>query len=58
MAAPPGTGVSRLARALPGGEQYIGIASGYGGAAPVWVGEMAALTKTVTPGGSFWGTRA
>ncbi len=37
-----------------GGEQFIGIASGYGGAVPLWGGDMAALTKTVTQGGSFW----
>jgi alcohol dehydrogenase (cytochrome c) len=36
------------------GEQYIGIASGYGGAVPLWGGDMADLTKTVTQGGSFW----
>ncbi len=36
------------------GEQYIGIASGYGGAVPLWGGDMADLTKTVTQGGSYW----
>lgn len=36
------------------GEQYIGIASGYGGAVPLWGGDMAELTKTVTQGGSYW----
>ena len=35
-------------------EQYIGIASGYGGAVPLWGGEMAKLTRTVSQGGSFW----
>lgn len=36
------------------GKQYIGIASGYGGAVPLWGGDMAELTTTVTQGGSFW----
>jgi alcohol dehydrogenase (cytochrome c) len=36
------------------GKQYIGIASGYGGAVPLWGGDMAKLTRTVTQGGSFW----
>ena len=36
------------------GEQYIGLASGYGGAVPLWGGDMAELTKTVSQGGSFW----
>ena len=36
------------------GRQYIGITSGYGGAVPLWGGDMADLTKTVSQGGSFW----
>ncbi|MFN3985222.1 MAG: methanol/ethanol family PQQ-dependent dehydrogenase [Rhodocyclaceae bacterium] len=36
------------------GEQYIGISSGYGGAVPLWGGDMAELTRQVTQGGSFW----
>lgn len=36
------------------GEQYIGFASGYGGAVPLWGGDMAELTKPVSQGGSFW----
>lgn len=36
------------------GEQYIGISSGYGGAVPLWGGDMAELTKLVSQGGSFW----
>lgn len=36
------------------GEQYIGIASGYGGAVPLWGGDMAKLTRDVSQGGSFW----
>jgi alcohol dehydrogenase (cytochrome c) len=36
------------------GEQYISMQSGYGGAVPLWGGELAALTKDVTQGGSVW----
>ncbi len=36
------------------GEQYVGLSSGYGGAVPLWGGDMADLTKQVTQGGSFW----
>ncbi len=36
------------------GEQYIGVTSGYGGAVPLWGGDMADLTKPVPQGGSFW----
>jgi alcohol dehydrogenase (cytochrome c) len=36
------------------GKQYVGIASGYGGAVPLWGGDMASLTKSVSQGGSFW----
>jgi PQQ-dependent dehydrogenase (methanol/ethanol family) len=36
------------------GRQYIGIASGYGGAVPLWGGDMADQTKVVSQGGSFW----
>lgn len=36
------------------GEQYIGVASGYGGAVPLWGGDMAELTKPVAQGGSYW----
>lgn len=36
------------------GRQYVGVASGYGGAVPLWGGDMATLTKTVSQGGSFW----
>ncbi len=36
------------------GKQYLGIASGYGGAVPLWGGDMASLTKLVSQGGSFW----
>ncbi|MEY4763808.1 MAG: Quinoprotein ethanol dehydrogenase precursor [Pseudomonadota bacterium] len=36
------------------GEQYVGIQSGYGGAVPLWGGDMAELTKQVSQGGSMW----
>lgn len=36
------------------GEQYIGVTAGYGGAVPLWGGDMADLTKPVSQGGSFW----
>jgi len=36
------------------GRQYIGLASGYGGAVPLWGGDMADQTKQVSQGGSFW----
>ncbi|STQ75241.1 Quinoprotein ethanol dehydrogenase precursor [Grimontia hollisae] len=36
------------------GVQYIGLASGYGGAVPLWGGDMADLTKPVPQGGAFW----
>lgn len=36
------------------GEQYIGLSSGFGGAVPLWGGDMAELTRQVTQGGSFW----
>ena len=32
----------------------MGIASGYGGAVPLWGGDMAQLTTEVSQGGSFW----
>lgn len=36
------------------GKQYLGIASGYGGAVPLWGGDMATLTTQVSQGGSYW----
>ncbi len=36
------------------GKQYIGMGSGYGGAVPLWGGDIAELTKPVSQGGSFW----
>ena len=36
------------------GEQYVGIQSGYGGAVPLWGGDLAELTKQVSQGGAMW----
>ncbi|MBG7333069.1 quinoprotein ethanol dehydrogenase [Pseudomonas aeruginosa] len=36
------------------GEQYLGVTVGYGGAVPLWGGDMADLTRRVAQGGSFW----
>lgn len=36
------------------GVQYVGISSGYGGAVPLWGGDLADLTTQVSQGGSFW----
>ncbi|WP_148711481.1 PQQ-binding-like beta-propeller repeat protein [Pseudomonas aeruginosa] len=36
------------------GEQYLGVTVGYGGAVPLWGGDMADLTRPVAQGGSFW----
>ena len=36
------------------GEQYIGVASGWGGAVALWGREIARMIKNVNQGGSFW----
>ncbi|HYN38763.1 MAG TPA: PQQ-dependent methanol/ethanol family dehydrogenase [Rhodospirillales bacterium] len=36
------------------GEQYIGVVSGWGGAVPLWGGEVAKFVKDLNQGGSFW----
>jgi alcohol dehydrogenase (cytochrome c) len=36
------------------GEQYIGVTSGWGGAVPLWGGEVAKFVKHLNQGGSFW----
>lgn len=36
------------------GEQYIGVTSGWGGAVPLWGGEVARYVKELNQGGSFW----
>jgi alcohol dehydrogenase (cytochrome c) len=36
------------------GEQYIAVASGWGGAVPLWGGDVAKRIKTLNQGGSLW----
>jgi len=36
------------------GEQYIATVSGWGGAVPLWGGEVAKTVKNLTQGGSLW----
>lgn len=36
------------------GEQYIGVASGWGGGVPIWGGDVASLIKDINGGGSYW----
>ena len=36
------------------GEQWIGVAAGWGGAVPLWGGEVAKSTAGINQGGSFW----
>lgn len=36
------------------GEQWIGVAAGWGGAVPLWGGEVAKSTANINQGGSFW----
>ena len=36
------------------GEQYIGVTAGWGGAVPLWGGEVAKTVKYLNQGGSFW----
>lgn len=36
------------------GEQYIGVTSGWGGAVPLWGGEVAKFVNYLNQGGSFW----
>ena len=37
-----------------GGEQYIAVASGWGGAVPLWGGDVAKAVKYLNQGGSLW----
>jgi len=37
-----------------GGEQYIGVASGWGGAVPLWGGDVAKKVNYLEQGGSMW----
>jgi alcohol dehydrogenase (cytochrome c) len=36
------------------GEQYLGVVSGWGGAVPLWGGEVAKYVKDLNQGGTFW----
>jgi len=36
------------------GEQYVSVVSGWGGAVPLWGGEVAKTVKHLTQGGSLW----
>ena len=37
-----------------GGEQYVAVVSGWGGAVPLWGGEVAKKVNTLEQGGSVW----
>jgi alcohol dehydrogenase (cytochrome c) len=36
------------------GEQYVAVVSGWGGAVPIWGGEIARFVKDLNQGGSLW----
>ena len=36
------------------GEQYVAVMSGWGGAVPLWGGEVAKSFKDINQGGSLW----
>ena len=36
------------------GTQYVAVASGWGGAVPLWGGEVAKTVKHLNQGGSLW----
>jgi alcohol dehydrogenase (cytochrome c) len=36
------------------GEQYVAVASGWGGAVPLWGGDVAAKVKNISQGGMLW----
>jgi len=36
------------------GEQYVGVASGWGGAVPLWGGDVAKRVKFLNQGGMYW----
>ena len=36
------------------GEQWVGVTAGWGGAVPLWGGEVAKSTAGINQGGSFW----
>ena len=35
-------------------EQYVAVMSGWGGAVPLWGGEVAKTFKDISQGGSLW----
>lgn len=37
-----------------GGDQYVAVTSGWGGAVPLWGGEVAKRVKFLNQGGSVW----
>ena len=37
-----------------GGEQFVAVASGWGGAVPLWGGEVAKKVKSISQGGMLW----
>jgi hypothetical protein len=37
-----------------GGEQYVAVASGWGGAVPLWGGDVAKKVNFLEQGGSMW----
>ena len=36
------------------GEQYVAVMSGWGGAVPLWGGEVAKAVQHINQGGSLW----
>jgi alcohol dehydrogenase (cytochrome c) len=36
------------------GEQYVAVASGWGGATPLWGGEVAKMHAAINQGGALW----
>ena len=36
------------------GEQYVAVTSGWGGAVPLWGGDVAKIVKNFNQGGSIW----
>ena len=43
--------------ALPDDLAGLGVAAGWGGAVPLWGGEVAKTTAGINQGGSFWAFR-
>ena len=36
------------------GQEFIGVAAGWGGAVPLWGGDVAKMVKDINQGGSYW----